>query len=151
MSRYVPAALRRFVTERAHGLCEYCLIHDRDTYFGCQVEHVIAVKHGGPSAADNLAFACPWCNRSKGSDLASISPTTGCLTRLFNPRTDAWSVHFKLDRATVVPLTEVGVVTAQVLDLNDADRLLERTRLLQEGRYPSLEAAAHMARAVAEP
>src|SRR5687768_9856943 len=111
MSSYVPAALRRLVALRADGLCEYCLIHEHDTYFGCQVEHVIAEKHGGTTTAENLAYACALCNRFKGSDLGSIVPATGQLVRFFHPRTDRWSDHFRLDEAEIVALTEIGEVT----------------------------------------
>lgn len=151
MSNYVPAALRRFVAQRAHGLCEYCLIHERDTFFGCQVEHVIAVKHRGATDAANLAYACPVCNRNKGSDIASVSSATGQIIRLFNPRADPWSHHFRLDRAAVFPLTEIGEVTARILDLNGADRVLVREALMRDGRYPSPEAASRIAKGVAEP
>ena len=73
MSRtYVPAALRQLVKTRAKGLCEYCLIHEEDTYFGCQVDHIISEKHGGSTHEDNLAYACTYCNRNKGSDIGSI-------------------------------------------------------------------------------
>jgi 5-methylcytosine-specific restriction endonuclease McrA len=79
MSGYVPAHLRRLVAECASGLCEYGLIHRDDTFFGCEIEHVISEKHGGQTVADNLAFACMTCNRSKGSDIASLSDRTGQL------------------------------------------------------------------------
>jgi 5-methylcytosine-specific restriction endonuclease McrA len=57
MSSYISTALRCLVTERAEGLCEYCLTHEDDTFYGCQVDHIISEKHGGPTSADNLAFA----------------------------------------------------------------------------------------------
>ena len=47
MTSYVPAALRRLVAGRAGDVCEYCLIDQDDTYFGCEVEHIISEKHGG--------------------------------------------------------------------------------------------------------
>lgn len=58
MTSYVATELRRFVVARANRLCEYCLIHERDTTLGCQVDHVIAEKHGGDTVAENLSFAC---------------------------------------------------------------------------------------------
>ncbi len=33
----------------------------------------------------NLALACPYCNRYKGTDLGSLDPETGQLTPFFNP------------------------------------------------------------------
>jgi 5-methylcytosine-specific restriction endonuclease McrA len=37
-----------------------------------QVDHVIAEKHGGQTALDNLALSCTVRNRQKGSDISSI-------------------------------------------------------------------------------
>ena len=54
MTSYVSTDLRQLVESRASHLCEYCLIHQDDTYLGCQVDHVIAEKHGGPTTAENL-------------------------------------------------------------------------------------------------
>ncbi len=51
-----------------------------------QVDHVISEKHGGPTEEHNLAFCCPFCNRAKGSDIASLVESE--LVRLFNPRID---------------------------------------------------------------
>ena len=62
---YINVALRQLVIRRANGLCEYCLIHEDDTYFGCQVDHIISEKHGGPTEEGNLAYACSFCNRNK--------------------------------------------------------------------------------------
>lgn len=140
MSNYVPAALRRLVASRALRLCEYCLIHDEDTFVGCQVEHIISEKHGGATVEDNLAYACVFCNRYKGSDIASISTTTGTLTRFFNPRSDRWSSHFRLQGVRIESLSEIGQVTAAILEFNHPDRLLEREALRAIGRYPTAEA-----------
>ena len=71
-SSYVSAPLRRQVAERADALCEYCLIAETDTFFGCEVDHIISEKHGGATQLDNLAYACTFCNRHKGSDIGSI-------------------------------------------------------------------------------
>lgn len=140
MSSYVSAELRRLVRERAHALCEYCLIHEEDTFFGCQVDHVISEKHGGATDGPNLASACTFCNRSKGTDLGSIDSDSGELVRFFNPRADRWSEHFQLDGARIVPRTPIGAVTVRILSLNAAERLQERTALIRLGRYPSAAA-----------
>ncbi len=47
MSSYISEKLRMLVASRADYLCEYCLIHENDTYFGCEVDHIISIKHGG--------------------------------------------------------------------------------------------------------
>ena len=146
MSSYVSARLRRLVAQRANRLCEYCLISEDDTYFGCEVDHIISEKHGGSTNAENLAYACMECNRSKGSDVGSIVWSTGRFSRFFNPRTDRWSDHFALDNVVIVPRTEVGEATTRILDLNNAERLAERTALRAVNRYPSPAARQRMLR-----
>jgi hypothetical protein len=136
MSSYVSPALRRLVAERAEHLCEYCLIHEDDTFLGCQVEHIISEKHGGATIESNLAYACIFCNRLKGSDIATLTRDGG-LCRLFHPRTDSWFDHFRLNGAHVEATSDVGEATATLLGLNHVDRLLERQELGEIGRYPS--------------
>ena len=138
MSRYLSEKLKKLVIARAFSACEYCLIAIADTYFGGEIDHIISVKHGGGNHAYNLAYACQVCNRAKGSDLGSISQLTGRLVRFFNPRTDVWLEHFALQGATIMPLTEIGEVTARIFDFNAPERLAEREGLLQLGRYPGV-------------
>jgi hypothetical protein len=142
MARWISAELRQTIANRANFLCEYCLIADVDTFYGCEVDHIISLKHGGASDFDNLAYACALCNRAKGSDVGSVS-TSGQFTRFFNPRTDRWAEHFRLDAAVIRPLTFVGEVTARILEFNDSARLHEREEMIRLGKYPS-EAAARM-------
>lgn len=144
MSSYVSNDLRELVAERAGCLCEYCLIHEDDTHFGCQVDHIISVKHGGPTTAENLAYACAFCNRQKGSDIGSIVWETGEFVRFFNPRTDCWADHFQLDGVVIRPITEVAEVTVRILGFNDSTRLFERQELVDLGRYPPPPAIKHM-------
>lgn len=135
-STYIPLDLRRQVIRRANSLCEYCLIQEDDTHFGCQVDHIISEKHGGPTDANNLAYACSFCNRNKGSDIGSILWQSAEFIRFFNPRIDRWTDHFKIDGAEIVALTDIGEVTVRILDFNHVDRLLERQELQTQGRYP---------------
>jgi HNH endonuclease len=80
MARWISAEIRQTIADRANQLCEYCLIAEADTFYGCQVDHIISLKHGGTSELHNLAYAGALCNRAKGSDIASIS-TSGELSR----------------------------------------------------------------------
>jgi HNH endonuclease len=97
---------------------------------------LVSRKHGGPSDFDNLAYACVVCNRSKGSDIASIDAKTGEAVRLFHPRRDRWSDHFRLNREVIEPLTGVGIATVQLLRLNAVERTAERQQLQSLGSYP---------------
>ena len=136
MTSYVDADLRRLVSARANQQCEYCLIHEDDTFFGCQIDHIIAEKHGGTTSADNLCYACTFCNRHKGTDIGSIANRTGEFTRFFNPRTDRWVDHFRINGFAIEHLTAVGEVTCIILGFNHPNRVLEREALSKVGRYP---------------
>ena len=136
MSSYLSDDLRQAVATRANFLCEYCLIHEDDTVYGCQVDHIISLKHGGITALENLAYACAFYNRSKGSDIGSILWPSQEFTRFYNPRTDLWKEHFKLDGAIIRPISNIGKVTAQILSFNHVDRVLERQTLIAIRRYP---------------
>ena len=71
----------------------------------------------------------------KGSDIASIDLVTGQMVGLFNPRTQRWSEHFRLQEdGRIVPLTAVGRVTETLLRLNLPDRLEVRANLNGAGR-----------------
>jgi hypothetical protein len=160
MSSYVSQELRRLVATRADRLCEYCLIHEDDTFFGCEVDHIISLKHGGPTEAENLAslkhggpteaenlaYSCMFCNRQKGSDIGSILWRTGELIRFFNPRKDRWADHFRLSGTVIEPITGIGEVTVRIFDFNAGDRILERETLIAVGRYPSSVALQRMQR-----
>ena len=100
---YIPEALRQQVIDRAQGRCEYCLIHQQDSLYAHEIDHVIPEKHRGVTSLENLCLACLDCNRHKGSDFASFDPETGEVALLFNPREQSWSDHFRLEGARIVP------------------------------------------------
>jgi hypothetical protein len=137
MSNYLSPEIRQIVANRANHVCEYCLIAEEDAYFRFQVEHIISRKHGGTSDSENLALACVFCNRYKGSDIASLKPETDELVRFYNPRTMRWREHFRLNGVLIEPLTEIGEATIRILQLNHPDQILEREVLSRRGRYPS--------------
>ena len=117
MAGEVSDALRRTVADRAYHVCEYCLVHEEDLYHGCEVDHVISVKHGGLTVPENLAWACFHCNRHKGTDLGSISVRAQKLIQFYNPRSDGWKEHFCWNEARIESLTDIGEVTERLLDL----------------------------------
>jgi hypothetical protein len=125
----IEAALREFVRLRAAGFCEYCRVSERFTLAEHEIDHVIALKHGGQLDAGNLALCCTVCNRFKGSDIASIDPQTGQLTALFHPRNDRWDDHHELRKGEIVGLTAKGRVTVRLLQMNRLTRIKERQLL----------------------
>jgi hypothetical protein len=135
---YISTALRHRVIERAKGSCEYCRIHQMFSIYSHEIDHVIALKHGGQSTAENLVLACLPCNRHKGSDLTSLDPNTGEITALFNPRTQTWSEHFELNGGRIEGVTAIGRTTVFLLKMNDSNRLQMREVLISEGFYPDV-------------
>jgi len=132
----ISAALRREVRERARERCEYCLLAESQSFFPHEPDHLIARNHGGETVSANLALACFDCNRFKGPNIASLDPVTGQLVPLFNPRTQKWSEHFKLDGGRIIPLTAAGRVTENMLRLNLPVRTEARERWIALGLYP---------------
>jgi HNH endonuclease len=138
MTTYLSATLRQLVSQRAAGACEYCQIHQTFSIYSHEIDHVIAIKHGGESNDDNLVLACLPCNRHKGSDLTSIDPLTGAITSLFHPRTQIWSEHFQLEGGFIVGTTVIGRTTIFLLQMNEPSRLQLRQALATQGMYPGL-------------
>ena len=139
MSDYVTRAQRQMVIERAHNCCEYCRISADFRFWAYEIDHIIARKHGGTSATDNLAWACYLCNGYKGSDLGSIDwAESRQLTPLFHPRQHEWHDHFAVDAATglLQPETAEGRVSVFLLRLNEPDHLATRLPLIGAGLYP---------------
>ncbi len=122
----------RFVTDdetailvraRAGDRCEYCRLPEW-CYTGLfQIEHIVARSHGGGDDVHNLALACRHCNLHKGPNLFGIDPLSSDLTRLFNPRTDAWVEHFSIEHGVILGLTAIGRTTAYVLNMNTDRRI----------------------------
>ena len=139
MSEEISAALRRVVRARAGGRCEYCGMQDTEPVFPHEPDHIIAIKHGGPTTSENLAYACFDCNRAKGSDIASIDPGTGALTALYSPRTQRWSEHLRFNGPVIEALTATGRVTVRLLKLNLPIRVAVRDSLMRAGHYPPLD------------
>ena len=133
MASDISDQLRLAVAIRARYRCEYCLIHQEDAAFVHQIDHVVSRKHGGLSVFGNLAYACILCNRHKGSDVASIDPNSGEAIRLFDPRRDTWSDHFRIESAMVEPLSDIGIATIRLLKLNTPERVAERAILRRLG------------------
>jgi hypothetical protein len=133
VSSTLPADVRELVAERAGFRCEYCLVADSLTFAPHEIDHIIAVKHGGRSVLDNLAYACAICNRRKGSDVASFDRLSDRVVPLFHPRRDHWGDHFRLDGTRIEPLSAEGRVTVELLRLNRPSRLAERQLMLAAG------------------
>jgi 5-methylcytosine-specific restriction endonuclease McrA len=58
-------ALEELVWLRAGSRCEYCQLSQENLDLPCEIDHIIAKKHRGPSQAGNLCLACFACNNHK--------------------------------------------------------------------------------------
>ncbi|MBO0698732.1 MAG: HNH endonuclease [Zavarzinella sp.] len=126
----IGAAIRRRVRERAGNRCEYCRTHQEDEPFvAYQIEHVIAIQHGGGDEEDNLALACSHCNLHKGPNLAGIDPATGRIEPLFHPRRQSWDEHFEFRGSVIEGKTPCGRATVRVLAMNAEVRVDLRQEL----------------------
>ncbi len=81
-----------------------------------------------------MCYVCSFCNWAKGPNLSGT--LGGKLYPLFNPRKQNWTRHFFWDQTILVGKTKTGIVTVQVLNINDPSRVMLRENLLFEGRFP---------------
>ncbi len=127
--------LRAQIWQRALNRCEYCLLPQRCTVTPHEVEHIVSLKHGGPTSLENLALACAECNGYKQTDLTGLLPGTTQIIRLFNPRIDEWNDHFQWESSSLVGKTDVGTVTIYVLGINRPHRVVMRAIRMESGDF----------------
>ena len=99
-------------------------------------DHIISIKHGGPTNIENLAYSCSACNQNKGTDLGTYLPNGKKLIRFFNPRKDKWNQHFEIYEGEIVAKTKIGEASAKIFQFNVVDRVILRKLLMEMGRYP---------------
>jgi len=130
----IDSFTRNQVIRRAGHRCEYCRMReDDDPLFTFHVEHIVAKQHGGRDVLSNLALACHQDNLRKGPNLTGIDPRTKRTVKLFNPRRQKWSSHFRWDGPILVGRTTVGRATIAVLGMNLPHRVALREELIAAG------------------
>jgi 5-methylcytosine-specific restriction endonuclease McrA len=100
------------------------------------LDQIVAVKHEGPTVMSNLASACLRCNAHKGTDLTTL--LHGELVRLFHPRLQTWTDHFRVHRESgrIRGQTLIGTATARLLLVNGGDRAAIRRELVRLNLLP---------------
>ncbi len=131
----IPERIRKIVAQRSNYECEYCRVNEDDHFLSFQIDHIVSLKHGGSNEMNNLAWACPYCNQNKGSDIGTIIERSEALVPFFNPRKDHWKEHFHIENGEIIPLSEVGKATLKILKFNEPDILIFRQILFRAGRY----------------
>ena len=123
MRQRIGKQLAQTARTRAGFLCEYCQLPEELSGLSHVLDHIIAHQHGGATILDNLALCCGRCNLSKGPNLSGLDPKTGRLTRLFHPRRDSWSMHFRWKGPQLIGVTAIGRTTIAVLAINHPFRV----------------------------
>ena len=136
MSRYISKKSREVVKNRANECCEYCRVPEIFSFLGYEIDHIIAIKHGGTNDLSNLAWACTICNNLKGTDIGTMLLPEQTIVRFYNPRTDIWEEHFETSKALINSKTEIGEATVKIFQFNSLERLRERQELSKAGLFP---------------
>jgi hypothetical protein len=132
----VPKTLRKQVVHRALNRCEYCKLSQAGQEAVFHIDHIIPEMDGGQTVLENLALACVSCSLRKGARQLAHDPTTRKLVRLFHPRQQQWSAHFRFAGVRIVGLNPSGRATVNALKMN---RLVLQTIRMEEtmlGRHP---------------
>lgn len=131
-------ATRDGVRARANNRCEYCLSHQAYVMGRLQVDHVWPIAKGGSDEEENLCLACELCNQYKWTQTHGIDPLTGLQTRLFHPRRQSWSDHFRWNEAgdEIEGLTVCGRATVLALRLNNDLAVTVRRNWIKAGWHP---------------
>ena len=73
----------------------YCLLPQVSQEATFHIDHIIPRIERGETSAANLALACVTCSLRKGARMFVIDPETKTTARLFHPREEKWSDHFR--------------------------------------------------------
>jgi hypothetical protein len=130
-------ALREQVTQRAHGLCEYCQSR-QVILITLDVDHSLPLPMGGTPTPDTLCLVCRHCNGFRQNHQSAMDPDSRTLVSLFNPRTDRWQDHFRWDTdgLHLIGLTPAGRATIALLRMNREAMLTLRRVWAENGWHP---------------
>jgi hypothetical protein len=132
----VSATLRKRVTQRAKGRCEYCGLSQLGQAATFHVDHVVPQAARGETSLENLALACIHCSLRKGARQSARDPQTGRTTPLFHPRREAWNHHFRWSGYQLKGITAIGRATIEALGLNSPEHLIIRSFEKRLRRHP---------------
>lgn len=136
--RYVTAAEKRQITERADRRCEYCQSPLDYSPQSFDIEHILPVVLGGETTIENLALACGGCNSCKYTKIEALDSVDDVTVPLYHPRQHLWSAHFvwSADCLEVIGQTAIGRATVASLQLNRMGLVNLRRLLLLGGLHP---------------
>ena len=121
----ISSEIRLLVRTRADHACEFCGVTETDSGGELTVDHFCPQSKGGDDEPDNLVYCCIRCNQYK----QDYWPASDDAPRLWNPRLEAWSLHFlELADGTLYPLTATGKFTIQRIRSNRPPLVAYRLR-----------------------
>jgi hypothetical protein len=137
MRTSLPAALAALVRRRAGDACEYCRLPQSSQEATFHLDHIVPLAADGPTTADNLAVACVTCSLKKAARSRARDPKTKRLVRLYHPRRQAWSDHFRWTQTWwLVGRTPTGRATIAALGMNRLAVIAIRRLLAGLSRFP---------------
>ena len=126
------------VAQRARHRCEYCGAPEAIFNSAFEVEHITPTSQDGLDDPSNCALARRSCNSCKSDRTQGIDLNTGKLVRLFNPRRDRWSKHFRVDPTSgaILGSTSIARATIATLQMNRPLQLAARQQWMLLGLFP---------------
>lgn len=137
MSR-ISAKLEAKIRLSAKNRCGYRLL-PQDILIGkLEMEHLLPLAEGGTDEEVNLWLACRDCNSYKSSKVYVFDAQTNRKVKLFNPRTQNWKRHFKLNEnnTKIIGKTTCGRATMAALRMNEDQAVKARILWVAAGWYP---------------
>ena len=138
MADHFSDFIRELVRRRASQRCEYCLIHEYTQAAAFHIDHCIPINKGGAAEVNNLALACPHCDRQKWDSTHGRDLISNQNAPIFRPRIESWNNHFCFEGFVVVGISPTGRVTVELLKLNHPPKV--RIRQIEEtlGLFPPI-------------
>lgn len=92
--------------------------------------------------AENLCLSCVSCNSFKLNFQTGLDPELKRDARLFDPRKDRWTEHFRWsdDSSEIIGLTSIGRATINRLKMNQPRMLIARREWKKTGSHPPADA-----------
>jgi hypothetical protein len=134
----ISAEVRARVRSAAGNRCGYCRSSQEYSTAVFEVEHLVPRAAGGSDEESNLWLACRMCNLFKGSQTHAVDPDTNHNVRLFNPRTQSWTEHFRWSEngCVIQGTTPCGRATVNALRLNWPLSVTVRGHWVSAGWHP---------------
>ncbi len=130
--------MREEVAARAGKCCEYCQSQEEFSPDRFQIDRIHPSSRGGSDSIENLALSCGGCNNAKSDFILATDPESREKVTLFNPRDDAWEIHFQWREnfTRIEGITDIGRATEVALALNRLNLIRLREVLRRAGAHP---------------